>query len=261
MLEIRFAGLEILGHPRDMTRPFGAFVSRGGFQGWEGLPAGRREALARAVQHGEHDVPVYLPSRVVTIDGYLLAGTEHDLRQLSRRLSGAGATGERLVLSVELQGETLYAFGRRLLCVPEDSGIRSGRVFRSSFQLQVQCADPRQYGDTAILPGDRLVPRSPDATATSINVAHYGNFPAFPVVVIPSAPAAYTVSAGGKTFTVSGAAAGGTHEVHLRTGRVFRDGVEMPGVGRGPLWSVPAGVQLVHTLSVPGRVRIADTFV
>lgn len=254
-LEIRVDGCTFQGEVRGSRT--GLFVEPDGFQGWQGLPAGRREALARAVQHGEHDVPVYLPSRVVTVDFWGVADSEHELAHLADRVAGIGATGEPTRMVVSLRGRTTYAVGRRMLSEFDDSGID----LHGRGQLQFVFADPRKYGDTAILPGDRLIPRNPDATATSINVAHYGNFPAFPVVVIPSAPAAYTVSAGGKTFTVSGATAGGTHEVHLRTGRVFRDGVEMPGVGRGPLWSVPAGVPLVHTLSVPGRVRIADTFV
>ncbi|MGX1932040.1 hypothetical protein [Microbacterium resistens] len=87
----------------------------------------------------------------------------------------------------------------------------------------------------------------------------YGNFPAFPVVEIPSAPAGYTIASSAGTFTVSGATAGGTHTVDLRNGRVRRNGTEMPGVGRGDLWAVPPHQSMKHTLSVPGRVRIADT--
>lgn len=261
MLEIRYAGLEIFGRPPDMSRPYGLFVRRGGFQGWEGLSAGRREALARAVQHGEHDVPVYLPSRTVTIDGWIIAPTEYELGNESDRLTGAGATGESMVVSIEHQGKSLWAKGRRILAEAEDQGIRHGAHLRSQFQVQLVFADPRKYGTVNHLPGDRLVPKNPDAVATSIPVFHRGNFPGYPVVVIPTAPAAYTVSVDGKTFTVTGATAGGTHEVHLRSGRVYRNGVEMPGVGRGDLWAVPSGVAMVHTLSVPGRVEIANTLV
>lgn len=261
MLEIRYVGLEIFGRPPDMSRPFGLFVRPGGFQGWEGLSAGRREALARAVQHGEHDVPVYLPSRTVTVDGWIIAPTEYELGNESDHFTGAGATGDRMPVSIHHQGKTLWAQGRRILAEADDQGIRHGSHLRSEFQAQLLFADPRKYGETATLPGDRLNPKDPAAVATSIPVFHYGSFPAFPVIEIPSAPAAYTISAGGKTFTVTGATAGGTHEVHLRSGRVYRNGVEMPGVGRGDLWVVPVGAALVHTLSVPGRVKITDTFV
>lgn len=254
MLEIRFDGREMFG----WSRGRGAVVKPDGFQGWRGLPAGRREALARAVQHGEHDVPIYLPARVVTIDGVLLADSEEELEHLSDSFAGIGATGERNRFTVDARSKVSFADGRRVLCEVDDS---PGGSLEADFQLQVLFADPRKYGDTATLPGDTLNPKNPAATATSIPVFHYGNFPAFPIVEIPSAPGSYTISAGGKSFAVSGAASGGTHQVHLRNGRVYRNGVEMPGVGKGDLWAVPPGVPLTHALSVAGRVKIANTFV
>lgn len=258
-LEIRAEGQEILGNPRRGATS-GAVVAPDGLQGWTGLPAGRREALARAVQHGEHDVPVYLPSRVVTIDGYVYGDSEYEFGHQIERLSGVGASGNRFRVAVEMHGVTRSADARRVACTVDDPGYRGGALL-ADFQLQFVFADPRKYGDANTLPGDTLNPKNPSATATSIPVFHRGNFPAFPVVEIPSAPAGYTISAGGKTFTVVGATAGGVHEVHLRSGRVFRNGVEMPGVGRGDLWAVPAGLGMVHTLSVPGRVKITDTFI
>lgn len=257
-LEIRFDGLEILDHPRDMSHPFGLFVKRDGFQGWQGISSRRREALARAVAHGEFDMPVFLGSRVVTIDGWVLGSSEKDLGERSDSLTGIGAAGGKVTVFVEHQGKSRRADGRVLIAEAEDTGIRSG-VLRAEFQLQFVFADPRKYGDTAVLPGDRLDPINRDATATSIVVGHYGNFPAFPVVEIPSAPVAYTITSPGGTFTVAGATVGGTHRVDLRNGRVYRNGVEMPGVGRGDLWAVPANARWTHALSVAGRVRIPDT--
>lgn len=257
-LAIRAGGVEILGNPG--RRRAGAVVAPGGFQGWLGLPAGRREALARAVQHGEHDVPTFLPSRVVTVDGYVFADSEVEFGHEIERLAGLGASGGRLQVSVEMHGESRFAEARRVLATVDDPGYRGGALL-AEFQVQFVFADPRKYGELNTYPGDLLQPKSPAATGTTFQVFHYGNFPAFPVVEIPSAPAGYSVSAGGKTFTVSGATAGGTHEVDLRSGRVFRNGVEMPGVGGGDLWSVPVGLGLTHTLSVPGRVKIPNTYV
>lgn len=261
MLEIRVDGTEILSHPRDLSLINGLYVARQGLQGWGGLPAGRREALALAVQHGELDVPVYLPSRVITIDGHIIAPSEYKIDNLAKRLTGIGAPGGQISLSVDHRGTTLTARARRILAEVDETVTRHGRHLRCGFQLQLVCADPRQYGDWGTLPGDRLIPPDPGAVATSIDVDHRGNFPAYPVVAIPSAPAAWTVSAGGRTFSVSGATAGGVHTADLRSGRVYRNGVEMPGVGQGALWTVPAGQGLLHTLSAPGRVRIQDTFV
>lgn len=259
MLQIHVDGREILGHPRDMSRPYGLFVRKDGFQGWQGLPAGRREALARAVQHGEFDVPVFLPSRIVTIDGWVIARSESELGWLSDSVAGIGAAGGRMTVTIEHQGNVRTAYGRRVLAECDDAGIRHGRYLRAEFQVQLVFPDPRKYGDTAVLPGDRLAPPNPAATATAIDVFSYGNFPAFPVVEIPNAPAGYTITSPLGTFVVSGATAGGTHTVDLRNGRVRRNGSLMSDVGRGDLWAVPPGEQVRHTLSVPGRVRITDT--
>lgn len=248
MLEIRVDGREMFGDPRDLAR--GLIVKPDGFQGWRGLPAGRREALARAVEHGEHDVPTFLPARVVTIDGWVLADSEEQLEHLSELVAGIGATGERKRTVVKARGVTRWADGRRLLCEVDDS---PGESLEAEFQLQLVFADPRRYGETNTLPEAGV--------STSIDVFSRGNFPSYPVVEIPSAPSSYSISSPGGTFTVSGATSGGTHTVDLRRGRVYRNGVEMPGVGHGSLWAVPSGAVWTHTLSVAGRVRIPNTYV
>lgn len=257
-LEIRVDGREILGAPRDRQRPSGFIVKPGGFQGWQGLPAGRREALARAVEHGEHDVPVFLPARVVTIDAWVISNSVYELGHMGDNFVGIGATGARTRMTVALQGKNLYADGRRVLAEFDDSAYRNGHEHGEA-QLQMVFADPRKYGTTNVLPGSELVPPDPTVTATQVDVFSRGNFPAYPVIEIPSAPASYTISSPGGTYTVTGATSGGLHSVDLRRGRVFRNGVEMPGVGRGDLWTVPVGAIWPHTLSVPGRVRIPDT--
>lgn len=256
MLEIRVDGRELYGDNRHSR--YGLFVKRDGLQGWRGLPAGRREALARAVEHGEHDVPTFLPARVVTIDGIAIGDSEERVEALADSVTGIGASGNQIPTIVKARGATRQALGRRLLCEIDES---PGGTLWTEFQLQIVFADPRKYGDTITLPGDALSPMNPAATATSIVVFSRGNFPAYPLVEIPSAPSGYTVSSPGGSFVVSGAVAGGTHTVDLRRGRVYRNGVEMPGVGVGNLWAVPVGAMWVHTLSVEGRIRIHNTYV
>jgi hypothetical protein len=260
-LELAVGGREILGRPWDMSRPWGLFVRKDGFQGWGALSAGRREALARAVQHGAHDVPVYLPSRVVTIDGWAIADDPYSLQLQLEDVTGIGATGAAEDFAAKQWGLARRASGRRILAVGDDEGRWKGRNIYAPFQLQFVFADPRKYGETMVLPGGKLTPRAPSATATSIDVYHRGNFSASPMTVIPSAPAGYTITSPGGTFVVTGATAGGTHAVDHRNGRVYRNGVEMPGVGRGDLWAVPAHTTWPHTLSVAGRIHITDTSV
>lgn len=252
-VEIRVDGREILSSPRDRSRPRGLILKPQGLQGWQGLPAGRREALARAVEHGEHDVPVYLPSRVVTIDGWVLAPNELELGHESENVLGVGAAGGLVKATVGMYGDYRWADGRRLLCEFDDSGVRDDGVLYGSFQLQMVFADPRRYGEVNVHPAT--------GTATSIPVFHRGNFPAYPVIEIPSAPASYTITSPAGSFTVSGAIAGGTHTVDMRRGRVFRNGGEMYDVGHGDLWAVPPGTPWTHTLSAPGRVRIPNTYI
>lgn len=249
-LEIRADGCVIRGGNRHSS---GLIVKPGGFQGWLGLPAGRREALARAVSHGEHDVPVYLSSRVVTIDGYVVADDEYHFGHLIERLNAIGGTGSRFRLSVDMHEENRWADVRRVSCTVDDPGYQGGALV-AEFQLQMVAADPRKYGATSVFPKS--------GASTVVYVSHMGTFPAFPVVEIPDAPSGYSfVPPGPGRFTVAGATAGGTHLVNLRTGRVFRNGVEMPGVGSGDLWAVPPGEEWQHTLSVPGFVRIDDTYI
>lgn len=253
-IEINVDGREILSSPLDRSDPFGLILKPEGLQGWHGLPAGRREALARAVEHGEHDVPIYLPSRVVTIDGWVIAESEDDLGMRAESVVGIGATGDRFRTTIGMHAQSRWADGRRLLCEVDDRGIRNDDGFLvGEFQLQLVFADPRRYGETLVHPQT--------GTATSISVAHRGNFPAFPVIEIPAAPAAYSISSPAGTFTVAGATSGGTHTVDLRRGRVFRNGVEMLDVGHGDLWTVPPGRTMTHVLSAPGRVRILNTYV
>lgn len=251
MLEIRIAGREILAHPRDMSRPKGLYVKREGFQGWQGISNTRREALARAVEHGEHDAPVYLGSRVVTIDGWVIAQTEGDLGYESESLTGILAAGLTRV-EIDHLNDTRFADGRATIAECEDRASR-GRNLIAAFQLQLVFADPRRYGETLTAPREGV--------ATSIPVFHRGNFPAYPVIEIPNAPASYSITSPGGTFSVSGAVAGGTHTVDLRRGRVFRNGIEMEGVGGGNLWTVPPGARWTHTLSAAGRVRIPNTYI
>lgn len=238
----------VRSHPTE-EHPVGAYLAKDGVQGIRGLPAGRRQALARAVAHGEHDTPVYLPSRVMTFDGHLLAWTVEQLDEFIDSITGWGGTGQRFALTLETQRER-YAWARRVLAeAPSPSGRKYGGRFHARFQVQFIAADPRLYGKANDSP-----------LGTVHRLEHDGNFPSHPIIEIPNAPATWTATAStGEVFTVTGATAGGTHRLSLIDGQVTRDGVLMRSVGRGRLWSVPEGEPLTATLSHPGRVNTPDT--
>lgn len=253
MLRIGLAGLTMWGAPYQGLNEPGLYVKPDGLQGWDGLSGSRREQVERALAHGDHDTPTFLPSRVVTIDLHILSRTFAELVHDRARVSALGAPGDRMRLVVEEDGLTQWAECRRITA--EAPRVRSARP-RGSGQIQVVCADPRKYGEKRALPESGL--------ATSIAVFHYGSFDADPVIEIPSAPSAWSVSSPGGTFAISGAPAGGTHRLSLRSGTVTRDGVDITDavtVVSGDLWAVPAGVEWLHALSAPGRVLITDTYV
>jgi hypothetical protein len=254
MLRITASRVVIRGRPEDDADPVGLFVAPDGFGGWDdGGTSARRDAAERPGQHGEFDVPIFLGARTPVVDGIALARSEADLASLRHRVMGIGADGKRFKLTVEHQGENLWAWARRVTATFIDSGRRQTDLLMASFQLQFVCTDPRKYGELHTYPES--------GTATSVTAFHWGNFEAHPVAEIPNAPASYTVSSPGGTFTVSGATSGGTHRIDMRTGRVTRNGAVMFGVGSGDLWAIPAGARWVHTLSVAGRVLVPDTFV
>lgn len=253
MLEIRGEGRVIRGAPTPAAET-GLFVGRDGLQGWQGLPARRREALLRSLSDGGHDVPVRLPERVITIDpGIILADTEFDLQRWCDQVNGWGARGGRFPLTVKHLGQTLTATARVIQAEAVDMQRRSGRHLRGSFSVQLVAADPRKYAEP--------VTYTIDTAGGFVWVPSWGNFPAHPVIEIPNAPSSYSVTSPGGTFTVSGVTAGGTHRIDMRTGRVTRDGVWMQGAGTGRLWAVPDGTQWQHFLSAPGRVIFRDTYV
>lgn len=253
-LEIRGGGLVIRGAPSPSAET-GLFVGRDGLQGWQGLPARRREAMARAVSEGEFDVPVRLPARVITIDpGVILARTEFELQQWCDQVNGWGATGLRFWIVVDHLGQQLTSLVRVISSEGSDVQRRAGGFLRGSMSAQLVAADPRKYAVNA-------TPFVVSAAGGAVLVPSRGNFPATPTIEIPSAPSSWSVTSPAGTFSITGATAGGTHRLDMRTGRVTRNGAWMPGVGRGRLWAVPNGTQWEHTLSAPGRILLADTYV
>lgn len=227
----------------------GLVIKARGFQGWEGLPAVRREALARALQLGEYDTPGYLPARIVTISGFIYAPGEHELLGYIDRVTGLGAGDTRLRAEVTHLGRQLHAYGRR---VTADATVLPGAL-RADFHIQLRFPDPRRYGDFQRIPNP--------GTAMSVKLDHDGNFPAIPVFEFPDAPSSYLIESPAGTFTVTGATAGGTHRVDMSTGWVTRNGVHMSGVGRGPLWAIPPGEQWSHAFSTPGIGWVPHTYV
>lgn len=253
-LTIRAGGCVIRGTPTPLE-PVGIFVGKDGFTGWTGIATRRREQVARAVEHGEHDLRVYLGARVVTIDGWIIAHTEQELRQYSHQLAGLGGDGQPVTVTVDHLGQTLHASGRVLIAQADDKGVRWRKYLRASFQLQIVFANPRKYG------GNERFPSTGYATIN--DVYGRGNFPSHPVIEFGAGPSSWTCSApGGRTLQVSGAPSGGLQRFDMRTGRLTRDGVDITtAVVAGSVWAIPVGETWRHTLNVPGRILAPETYI
>lgn len=251
-LTIQGGGITVRGTPTPGAET-GIFLKQDGFQGWDGRAAGRREAIPREASNGEHDVPVFLPGRVITLDVWILASSLYDLGMRCRKFEAWGATGAPFTLTVDHQEQTLHAEVRSILATTDDTGTRYGQLLRASGQAQLFAAEAEKYGEENRYPTT--------GESTSILVSHRGTVPAPVIVEISAAPSNYSVTTPAGTFTVAGATAGGTHRIDTSTGQVTRNGVWMQRVGSGPLWKVPPDEVWQHTLSVPGRVRVPDTFV
>lgn len=252
MLSIRFPSFTVLGAPYDGGAPHGFYVKRGGLQGLDGTPTGAREAISRPAAHGEFDLPVFRGPRVITIDGIAVARSEWDLQHLRSLITGCGATGDRVSVSVTHQGHLLSFSARVVEASFVDRGDRSRRAV-ADFMLNLVCADPRKYGKRA------------DYSGNSVTVSHDGNFPASPVVTVAGPRTGpYTISGpDGRQVTVTQSlTAGQTHRIDFRTGRITRNGVaQLNALGRADLWTIPPGTQVPMAISSGlMTVTVTDTY-
>lgn len=252
MLSIKFPHFEVLGAPYHQGVPTGLYVKRGGLAGFDDMPAGRREAMGRDMEHGEYDLPVFRGPRVPSIEGIAVASSDFDLARLRSLVTGCGATGGGIDVFTSHQGQDLKMRARVLEASFVDRGMR-GRRLLADFSLHMVCADPRRYGESHTYFG------------SSVQAFHYGNFPASPVVEVAgprSAP--YTINGpGSRQFQVTQAlTAGQTHRINFRTGQVLRNGAVQSGaIGRADLWTVPPGGQTGMSISSGSMtVVVPDTY-
>ncbi len=252
MLSVKFPAFEVLGAPRAQSDPAGLFVKAGGLKGFEGLPAGRRQAIERPMAHGEFDVPVFRGPRILTIEGVAVAQSGFDLAGLRALVTGCGAAGEQIKVSYELQGTSTYFTARVLETVFTDRG-HHGRRLIADFTINMVCADPRKYGA-----GERFA-------GASVTVFQYGNFPATPVVEVAgprSGP--YTITGpGGRAVTVAQSlAAAQTHRIDFASGTVTRNGARQLGaLTHFTPWTIPPGSQVPMSISAGSMtVTVTDTY-
>lgn len=252
MLSIKFPHFEVTGAPYQQGAPGGLFVKKGGFQGFDDMPSGRREAVARPTAHGEFDLPVFRGPRVPSIEGVAIAHSAFELAGLRSFVTGCAADGQSVLISIEHQTQNLSMHARVIEATFTDRGSRGRRV-EADFSLHMVCADPRKYGDRNTIAG------------ASVEAFQRGNFPAAPVVeVVGPRSGPYTITGpGGRKVTVSQSlTAGQTHRIDFATGGVTRNGSRQLGaLTHFTPWSVPPGTIVPMSISAGSMtVVVADTY-
>ena len=252
MLAIKFPGFEVLGAPYAQGVPNGFYVKKGGLKGFDDMPAGRRDAISREMQHGEFDLPVFRGPRVPSLEGIAVAASGFELAKFGSLITGCDADGSGIEVFKTHLGQTLRMRARVVEAAFSDRGSAGNRLL-GDFSLHMVCADPRKYGENRSYAGG------------SVSAFHYGNFPASPVVeVVGPRTGPYTISGpGGRQFTVTQSlAAGQTHRINFRTGQVFRNGAVQSGaIGRSDLWTIPPGAQVAMSISSGSMtVTVSDTY-
>lgn len=222
-------------------------VDHGSLKGWFEAPGVRRNDEPRPLADGSFTAPTLRAGRSVSWSGLILTKTPAEQHRAMEQLAGVCSGRGLSRLTVQHMTDTTWT-DVHLTQPPEVTIAAYGRVAR--YDVELFAPDPRRYGERR-------------SFSNGTNVYHRGNAPAFPVVTIPNGAASYTLTAAGQTFQVSGATAGGTHVIDLRTGRLTRNGVLVVGaVTRADPWTLPPGARQSFSLSPSASftVEVADTF-
>lgn len=213
-----------------MRGPFA--IGPDGFDGWDDGVDMRVEDRPRPQMNFSYDLPVFAGSRIVNLSGYVLAQSAEELDNLSFRLTGLLAGGQKGRVAVTKNGRTLWADCR--LAAQTKFSERHGQP-TGDFQLQLWCADGRRYGESK----DFVVSNGAPGT-----VYHRGNFPATPKIIVRGEIASgYTVTVDGWNFAVSKALqTGKPHRLEYSTGKLYVDGnLTQNSVGNTNLATIPPG--------------------
>lgn len=257
-LIVTVAGLTMYGRPG--LGPFA--IIQDGLKGWdEGVDA-RGEVLARPNASGSFVLPRTLDSRVVSIEGEILAESAIERAAATERLTGILNSGGLGRITVQQPEGTRWA--EAMLGGKTVVTKRRG-TYRADYQMQLWCPSPDKYGDTAYPP---LVTTSSDSFRY---LHHWGNSLSYPTIVISgAAPSGYILeSEGGAVYRVTrGLVSGVPHTIDMRDG-MLRVGSQYVagGVTSADIFQiVPGGVTAsirirpISTGSPVATVYVTDTY-
>lgn len=165
MFLIDVNGFRIFGQrPRNVDAS--VFLSEDGFEGWDETPDMRRDTQVRPHQHGEYDASGDLSARTVTLSGHVVTGSAEATAAIGRRLRGVLADGDSDRITVR---RDITEWARCRLAGSTKFTVHGADPTTADWQMQLWCRDPRKYGSLNTVTA---------AGGSTVDVSHYGNFPA-----------------------------------------------------------------------------------
>lgn len=251
MLHVRVGNVDFFGHTN-----LGFLIGPGGFRGWEGASATKRDAPERVGRHGAFDAPAYKSARLVTLSGSALARSEAELEQMEDVLSGVGQSKQRVVVT--------SAKGARWADGSVEGEItwdRVGGMLEADYKLSLLFADPFKYGET----------RTFVSTGSDVQVWHRGNTRAFGVLTVRgSDPLGYRVAHPGGSYRVTAPLTSSqTDVIDFRRGSYTKNGTAMDtAMTDADRFTVPGGRStpfriepITSGASLTATLALTDTFI
>lgn len=200
-----------------------------GIEGYFESTSMRGHGEDRPLGHGSFDVPVFQTGRTIQWSGHVLSSSGFVAAKKRDLLTGVLAEGQSARLEVSNDAGPTWATVRLVAVRP---AATYGK--RIPYLIQLLAADPRRYG-----------PQAEDFVGSSVEVFHFGNVTASPVITVTgSMPSGYSVlGPEGREYVVTQALTSGhEHRIVMRTGFLYRDGVLQRGaVSRAETWGAPPG--------------------
>lgn len=246
MLLVRVGNVDFHGHTDS-----GFLIGPGGFKGWEGSAATKRDGVDRTGAHGSFAVPAFKAARLVTLSGHALAASEAELEHMGEVLAGVGQSEQ----TITVQSASGARWGRGSV-EGEIKFDRVGGATEAVFSLTLWMPDPFKYGET----------RSARSTGANVELMNRGNARAVPKFKVTGPfPGGYRLRGpAGESFSVTTAlASGSVDDIDFASPVIRRNGSPLTRAVLSPeQWTIPGGgVASFRVEGISGGTGFADGFV
>lgn len=232
-------------------------VDRGALSGWFERPGVKQDRQSRPLGDGNFLAPAWREGKLPAWEGLIFTDSLAEQHKAINDLGPLLGDGELIRLTVQSpEGAVSKTWAdAQLDDEPTHEILVPGRI--AKYRVRMYCPGSYRFGEVR-------------SFASGEAAYHRGSTDALPAFeVTGTMPSGYSVTAGGKTFTVTQALSSGQKHTFdfADGGLVYRNGVLQRGVYAHPrqMWSIGQGVRLVHTLTpVSGSgsllVKVTDTF-